>query len=79
MLTDQELQSLRNLGNEAEAADEIERLRAEMTLRDYFAAKTAPALLQLCQHDAHEGQDYLSYCAGLSYKMADAMLKARGL
>lgn len=51
-----------------------------MSLRDYFAAKTAPALLRLCQHDAHEGQywqDYLSYCAGLSYKMADAMLKAR--
>lgn len=31
MLTDQELQSLRNLGNEAEAAaDEIERLRAAL-------------------------------------------------
>ena len=48
-----------------------------MTLRDYFAAKAAPALLRLCQQDALEGQDYLSYCAGLSYKMADAMLKAR--
>lgn len=48
-----------------------------MSLRDYFAAKSAPALLRLCQQDAHEGQDYLSYCAGLSYKMADAMLKAR--
>lgn len=48
-----------------------------MSLRDYFAAKNAPALLRLCQQDAHEGQDYLSYCAGLSYKMADAMLKAR--
>lgn len=48
-----------------------------MTLRDYFAAENAPALLRLCQQDAHEGQDYLSYCAGLSYKMADAMLKAR--
>lgn len=32
MLTDKQLQSLRNLGNEAEeAADEIERLRAEVT------------------------------------------------
>lgn len=49
----------------------------QMTLRDYFAAKSAPALLRLCQQDAHEGQDYLSYCAGLSYRMADAMLKAR--
>lgn len=48
-----------------------------MSLRDYFAAQNAPALLRLCQQDAHEGQDYLSYCAGLSYKMADAMLKAR--
>lgn len=35
MLTDQELQSLRNLGNEAEAAaDEIERLRAELAQRE---------------------------------------------
>lgn len=48
-----------------------------MSLRDRFAEKVAPALLTLCQHDSHEGQDYLSYCAGLSYKMADAMLKAR--
>jgi hypothetical protein len=33
MLTDRELQSLRNLGNEAEAAaDEIERLRAEVEM-----------------------------------------------
>ena len=48
-----------------------------MSLRDYFAAQNAPALLRLCQQDAHEDQDYLSYCAGLSYKMADAMLKAR--
>ena len=48
-----------------------------LTVRDYFAAKNATALLRLCQQDAHEGQDYLSYCAGLSYKMADAMLKAR--
>lgn len=48
-----------------------------MSLRDYFAAKAAPALLRLCQQDAHEGRDYLSYCAGLSYKMADAMLKKR--
>ena len=48
-----------------------------MSLRDYFAAKAAPALLRLCQQDAHEGQGYLSYCAGLSYKMADAMLKER--
>ena len=48
-----------------------------MSLRDYFAAKAAPALLRLCQQDAHEGQDYLIYCAGLSYKMADAMLQER--
>lgn len=33
MLTDQELQSLRNLGNEAEAAaDEIVRLRSALTV-----------------------------------------------
>ncbi len=39
MLTDQELQSLRNLGNEAEAAaDEIKRLRAELVRRRTRAA-----------------------------------------
>jgi hypothetical protein len=39
-LTDRELQSLRNLGNEAErAADEIERLRAAMQWRPI---ETAP-------------------------------------
>lgn len=53
------------------------RFEEGMTLRDYFAAECAPALLRLCQQDAHEGQDYLSYCAGLSYKMADAMLAER--
>ena len=48
-----------------------------MTLRDYFAAKAVPGLLALCQHDSHEGKSYIEYVAGLSYGMADAMLKAR--
>lgn len=38
MLTDKELQSLRNLGNEAEAAaDEIVRLRADLKAMEGFA------------------------------------------
>jgi hypothetical protein len=48
-----------------------------MTLRDYFAAKAMPGLLALCQHDSHEGKSYIEYVAGLSYGMADAMMKAR--
>ena len=48
-----------------------------MTLRDYFAAKAMHGLLELCQHDAHHGKTYIEYIAGLSYGMADAMLKER--
>ncbi len=48
-----------------------------MTLRDYFAAKAMTAMLDLCKHDAHEGAEYTDYIAGVSYRMADAMLKAR--
>ncbi len=48
-----------------------------MTLRDHFAAKAMPAMLNLCQHDSHEGKSYIDYIAGISYGMADAMLQAR--
>ena len=65
------------LGPDGTAAVGYPYVSEGMTLRDYFAAKAAPALLELCQRDAHDGEDYTSYCAGLAYKMADAMLKAR--
>jgi hypothetical protein len=45
MMTEQELQSLRNLGNEAEAADdEIARLRADLAEEDAIRERLA----QLC-------------------------------
>jgi hypothetical protein len=40
-----------------------------MTLRDYFAAKALPFLMS-----AYEDMDAI---AGVAYKMADAMMKAR--
>jgi hypothetical protein len=40
-----------------------------MTLRDYFAAKALPFLMS-----AYKDMDAI---AGVAYKMADAMLKAR--
>jgi hypothetical protein len=43
--------------------------RDGMTLRDYFAAKALPFLMS-----AYEDMDAI---AGVAYKMADAMLKAR--
>lgn len=48
-----------------------------MSLRDYFAAKALPVLMDLCRKDSDKGKSYVDYVAGLSYKMADAMLKAR--
>jgi hypothetical protein len=48
-----------------------------MTLRDYFAAKALPALLELCHYDSHEGITYSEHCAKNAYEVADSMLKAR--
>ena len=45
-----------------------------MTLRDYFAAKAMPAILD--QMDVCIGQE-LTNSAWIAYQMADAMLKAR--
>lgn len=42
-----------------------------MTLRDYMAAKSLPHLMS-----SYEDMDGI---AGAAYKMADAMLKARGV
>ena len=45
----------------------------DMTIRDYFAAKAMPALFQLFDPQT----DKYWELAKFSYKMADAMLKAR--
>ena len=45
-----------------------------LTLRDYFAAKAIPAILE--QKDVHDGRE-LTNAAWIAYQMADAMLKAR--
>ena len=45
-----------------------------MTLRDYFAAKAMPAILD--QMDVCIGQE-LTNSAWIAYQMADEMLKAR--
>jgi hypothetical protein len=45
-----------------------------MTLRDYFAAKALPAVLE--QMDVSDGRQ-LTNSAWIAYQMADAMLKAR--
>ena len=45
-----------------------------MTLRDYFAAKAMQSIID--QQDAHRGE--VDNAAWMSYRMADAMLKARG-
>jgi hypothetical protein len=44
-----------------------------MTLRDYFAAKAMQADITDGRHE-----DQFAWCAGRAYKMADAMLEARG-
>ena len=59
MLTDQELQSLRNLGNEAEdAADEIVRLR--VALRDLVGLEDMRLRLRQL-HEMGHGTDYADY------------------
>ena len=45
-----------------------------MTLRDFFAAKAMPAILE--QMDVGNGKE-LTNSAWIAYQMADAMLKAR--
>ena len=54
-----------------------------MTLRDYFAAKmlqgmvASPELLKIVTAAEVLGDEYSQRCATISYKWADAMLKAR--
>jgi hypothetical protein len=53
MLTDQELQSLRNQGNEGEAAaDEIERLRLALDAKDQMAQSLARTVM--ADHTSHD-------------------------
>ena len=46
-----------------------------MSLRDYFAAKAMQSVLD--QKDTHDGRE-CDNAAWMAYRMADAMLKARG-
>lgn len=49
-----------------------------MTLRDYFAAKALPTVIQQCVTDTRNpGESLEDYFARASYVIADAMLKAR--
>lgn len=48
-----------------------------MTLRDYFAAKAMQAVV-MKQNELHDIQAMYDRVALHAYKMADAMLKARG-
>lgn len=49
-----------------------------MTLRDYFAAKALPAVIDKCAGDTRKpGESHATYFAAKCYELADAMLKAR--
>ena len=55
-----------------------ETINSGMTLRDYFAAKAMAALITTAGAPCLNGLDgYEQHTASASYKMADAMLKAR--
>lgn len=53
--------------------------RAEgMTMRDYFAAKAMPGVVIQCARDTMHDMTEEDYFAMRAYKLADAMLRARG-
>jgi hypothetical protein len=62
--------------------DEVQREMQGMSLRDYFAAKAMQALIASPRMPAPAAQGGLdvtdAMVADLSYKTADAMMKARG-
>lgn len=67
-----------------ENADEAKRLMSGMTLRDYFAAKAMQGFLANpgagadCVSTLNNGDRYMAITISeFSYKLADAMLKAR--
>jgi hypothetical protein len=53
---------------------------AGMTLRDYFAAQLAPAMIRMIADGLHQpdiGQSPKDSAARAAYNLADALLKAR--
>jgi hypothetical protein len=49
-----------------------------MTLRDYFAAASVPAIIQVCANDMRrDGESREQYFARAAYAIADAMLAER--
>lgn len=56
-------------------ATELHGTDTGMTLRDYFAAKVMQGLI--ADPNADMLDDDMRYWAALSYRMADAMLRAR--
>ena len=49
-----------------------------MSLRDYFAAKALPTIIECCKGDTRkDGETLTDYFARMSYDVADAMLAAR--
>ncbi len=49
-----------------------------MTLRDYFAAKAIPAVIEMYSEDIHGPEElHEDYFARRAYMIAEAMLKAR--
>jgi len=51
--------------------------RPGMSLRDYFAAKAIPAIIEVCRGDTMDGMQQADYFAGRAYEIADAMIRAR--
>lgn len=49
-----------------------------MTMRDYFAAKALPSVIIQCARDTMHDMTEEDYFAMRAYKLADAMLRARG-
>ena len=57
--------------------DEMNRLARGMTLRDYFAAKALPSVIDTFAFGNSDPTDYAEGIAEGCYEIADAMLKAR--
>jgi hypothetical protein len=50
---------------------------ADADLRDYFAAKALPAVVEACKADDKDGLSFSAYFAKQAYLIADAMLSER--
>lgn len=63
-----------------EASSKRREMASDATIRDYFAAKMMPAIIGTL-NGAVTGEEYpgdFDMYAECAYKMADAMLRARG-